>query len=103
VDSAGLELDVALFELTAASFEAPLESAEATESATLLLTASDAAILEAASFEVTAASAAEAGCVCATPEHAARLDVSTKLKSIDITLFLFNLFIVCSPFCKRFV
>lgn len=92
------------FELTALPFSAALfDSAEATDAEILFFTESDAALLEAVRFEVTAVPAAEAGCVCATPEQAARLDASTKLKSIEITFFLFILFIVCSPFCKRFV
>ena len=61
---------------------------------------SDAAISEGVWLDISAAPAVEAGCVCAVPEQAARLNTSTKLKSIEMTVFLFILFIAYSPFVK---
>ena len=76
---------------------------EATAPKTPLLLALDAEILEAVKFEAAAAPAVESGRACETPEQAARLDASTKLRSIEIAFFLLILFISYSPFLKKIV
>ena len=87
-------------DLTALQFDG---AAEATAPRTPLLLALEAEISEAVKFEAAAAPAVESGCACETPEQAARLDASTKLRSIEIAFFLLILFISYSPFLKKIV